>query len=82
MCPSNLTWRRYIKAVVWGSIIPLVFYTLWQGVIMGTIGSAAASLTSADQIVAALRASAGPSAELAVRGGGSSSTHSSIPLNA
>lgn len=71
MIPSLMSYlgcrKLLLKAIVWGSIIPLVFYTLWQGVIMGTIGSAAASLTSADQIVAALRASAGASAEVAIR---------------
>jgi len=71
MIPSLMTYlgsrRLLLTAVIRGSLIPLVFYTLWQGVIMGTVGSAAAALTSADQIVAALRASAGVSAEVAIR---------------
>ena len=56
-----------LKAVIWGSIIPLGLYTLWQGVIMGTIGGDPASLTSADQIMGALKASAGANAEMAIR---------------
>mmetsp|Transcript_9987 Transcript_9987/g.11615 ORF Transcript_9987/g.11615 Transcript_9987/m.11615 type:complete len:803 (+) Transcript_9987:90-2498(+) len=53
------TAKRVVQAVVYGSLLPLVLYVIWQFVILGTIANSA-NLTSANDIILGLKAAAGP----------------------